>query len=569
MFWDGTRWIDERAPTAPPSTRRRRTRDWLSTGVMILGIVALAIPFAATSAGSSSADRLIASWSGSYQTRVFQESSVLATYAGSWDRQQSGQFMGSYAKVSTQAGAVVDFAFTGSGVSWIGPKGPNQGKARVYVDGRYVRTVDNYSGNPRPRESLYTASFSDVTDHTLSIHVLASTAGRVVTVDAFLVRDPLMTTETSAQMPAPPANPTPMPPDPAGVAPTPAAMPAATPVATPTPAPVVTPRPSPSPTPTPAPVATPTPTPAPVVAGIAVPATIDATGSSDASAALISFVNTVPDGSTIVFKAGGVYRMDAALKFAHRHNLTFEGNRATLRANGGTTETSSLFWLGSYGGGNSGILIRNFTLAGNSSTPGVYQSGREGAHGILVDSGSAIEITGVTVRGVWGDCLYVGSAASGVSFHDATCASNGRNGVTVTSAKNLTVQRVAFPKSGYCTFDIEPNVSTESASNIRLLDNTVGTWTNSFLSAEGAAGSIVNGVTVSGNSVTGGSLLTIIGLSRRQNVVFTNNRSTIAAWGPVLRFAHIDGLTVTGNVQPLTSGVLASITDSTGVTYTP
>ncbi|HEY5433956.1 MAG TPA: hypothetical protein VIK13_01870, partial [Candidatus Limnocylindrales bacterium] len=73
-------------------------------------------------------------------------------------------------------------------------------------------------------------------------------------------------------------------------------------------------------TPTPAPVATPTP--APVVAGIAVPATIDATGSTDASAALISFVGTVPDGSTIVFKAGGVYRMDSALKFAHRHNLT-------------------------------------------------------------------------------------------------------------------------------------------------------------------------------------------------------------------------------------------------------
>ena len=306
---------------------------------------------------------------------------------------------------------------------------------------------------------------------------------------------------------------------------------------------------------------------APAPTGTAIPSSIDATGSTDASAALISFVGTVPDGSTIVFKAGGIYRMDAALKFAHRHNLTFEGNGATLRANGGTTEASSLFWLGSYGGGNSGIVIRNFTLVGNSSTPGVYQSGREGAHGILVDSGSAIEITGVTVRGVWGDCLYVGSAASGISFHDSTCASNGRNGVTVTSAKNLTVQRVAFPKSGYCTFDIEPNVSTESASNIKFLDNTAGTWTNSFLSAEGAVGSVVNGVTVSGNTVSGGSLLTIIDLSRRQNIVFTNNTSTVPASGPVLRFTHIDGLTVTGNVQPLTSGALASITDSTGVTY--
>jgi hypothetical protein len=30
--------------------------------------------------------------------------------------------------------------------------------------------------------------------------------------------------------------------------------------------------------------------------------------------------------------------------------------------------------------------------------------------------------------------------------------------------------------------------------------------------------------------------------------------------------AHVDGLTLTGNLQPLTRGVLASITDCTGVT---
>jgi hypothetical protein len=303
------------------------------------------------------------------------------------------------------------------------------------------------------------------------------------------------------------------------------------------------------------------------VAGLAVPASIDATGVTDASAALIAFVGNVPDGSTIVFKAGGTYRLDSALKFAHRHNLTFEGNGATLRSNGGTTEASSLFWLGSYLGGNSGITIRNFKLVGNSSTPGVYQGGREGAHGILVDDGSGIDISGVTVSGVWGDCLYVGGWADTVSFHDSTCTSVGRNGVTITSGSNVTIQRVAFPRSGYCTFDVEPNTSAEGATNIQFLNNTAGTWTNSFVSADGAAGSVVNGITISGNTVTGGSLVTIIDLARRQNIVFTNNSSKVAAWGPVLRFAHIDGLTVTGNVQPLTSGSLASISDSTGVVY--
>ena len=320
----------------------------------------------------------------------------------------------------------------------------------------------------------------------------------------------------------------------------------------------------------PPPKPTPAPTPKPTPAGIAVPSTIDATGATDVSAALISLVGSVPDGSTIVFKAGGVYRLNAALKFAHRHNLTFEGNGATLKAGGGTTEASSLFWLGSYLGGNTGIVIRNFTLVGNSTTPGVYQGGREGAHGVLVDDGSTIDVSNVTVRGVWGDCLYVGGWADTVSFHDSTCESNGRNGVTITSGSNVTVQRVAFNKSGYTTLDIEPNVSSEGARNIRFLDNTAGTWTNSFVSAEGAAGSVVDGVTISRNTVTGASLVTAIKLSTgRQNIVFTGNTGRVAAWGPVLRFAYIDGLTVTGNVQPLTSGSLASITNSTNVTYQP
>jgi hypothetical protein len=284
----------------------------------------------------------------------------------------------------------------------------------------------------------------------------------------------------------------------------------------------------------------------------------------------MSFLNTVPDGSTIVFKAGGVYRLNSALKFAGRHNLVFEGNGATLKSNGGTTEASSLFWIGSYGGGNSGITIRDFTLLGNSTTPGVYQGGKEGAHGILVDGSSNIEIANVTVSGVWGDCFYVGSWADGVWIHDSTCLSSGRSGVTITAGKNVTVERVSFPKSGYCTFNVEPNVSSEGGTNIVFKNNTAGTFGQDFAAVEGShTGAAINGITFSGNTITGGTLFTVIdngGTSRMHNIVFTNNTSTVAGYGPVLMFAHIDGLTVTGNVQPLSGGSLTSITDSTSVT---
>ena len=75
----------------------------------------------------------------------------------------------------------------------------------------------------------------------------------------------------------------------------------------------------------------------------------------------------------------------------------------------------------------------------------------------------------------------------------------------------------------------------------------------------------MSGVTISGNRITGDTLLTVVTIARRKNIVFTNNTSTVRGHGPILRFAHIDGLTVRGNHQPLSSGTLVSIADCTGV----
>jgi hypothetical protein len=321
---------------------------------------------------------------------------------------------------------------------------------------------------------------------------------------------------------------------------------------------------------TPTPRSTPRPAPKPkpahhAPAGIAVPSSINSTGSADASAALIAFIARVPDGSTVVFRSGGVYRMDRAFKFARRRNLTLNGNGATLRSNGGTTEASALFWLVD----NSGVRVTNFKLVGNSSTPGVFQAGREGASGVLVDGGTNITLDHLTVSRVWGDCVEVNSWASGVVFRNSDCASVGRSGVSIISGRNVTVEDNAFPKSGYCVFNIEANDSSEGATSVRFVNNTAGTWKNSFFSANGAAGSKVSGITVSGNRVTGGTLLTVMTIARRTNIVFTNNRSSVSGYGPILRFAHVDGLTITGNVQPLRSGSQASISDSTKVTYRP
>jgi parallel beta-helix repeat protein len=311
--------------------------------------------------------------------------------------------------------------------------------------------------------------------------------------------------------------------------------------------------------------------------GIAVPASIDATGSSDASAALNAFIKVTPDGSTIVFKAGGTYRLDHGLQLTNRHHLVFEGNGATLRANGPAATQASPFRLNS---GNSGIVIRYFTIIGNNpNTTTLYTAGSEDQMGVLIYGSTNIEIAHNTISHTWGDGVYVGpnvnthASSNGIWVHDNTFSYIGRMGIAVVDGSNITVERNSFDKVGLHVFDIEPDTAWEVTAFATFRNNTVGSYglsdkyTGYFFAADGAVGSTIHDVTVTGNTVTGGSLLTIVHLARRQNVVFTNNTSTVRATGPVLRFAHVDGLTVTGNVQPLTSGGLARITDSTGVTY--
>ena len=154
---------------------------------------------------------------------------------------------------------------------------------------------------------------------------------------------------------------------------------------------------------------------------------------------------------------------------------------------------------------------------------------------------------------------------------DSTCTGNGRNGVAILAARNVTVERVAFDRNGGSLLDIEPYQASGGANHVRFVNNTGGTRDQTIdpsvgyaylFAANGAVGSTVNDVTVSGNRVTGASIASIVSslTTRRTNIVFADNVSTVAAKPPyndaMFTFAHVDGLTVTGNVQPLTSGTL-------------
>jgi hypothetical protein len=317
---------------------------------------------------------------------------------------------------------------------------------------------------------------------------------------------------------------------------------------------------------------------APVTSGIHVPGSIDATGESDVSDALSSFIANVPDGSTIVFKDGATYRLDHGLRLTDRHGLTFEGNGATLKATGCLSKASP-FELADR---NDAITIRDFILLGSNrggGTSTAFQPGCEYQAGVAIYDSTNIDVGNVRIADVSGDCLYVDAGGSEylwsehVSFHDSACEANGRMGVAILGARHVMIERVAFDRVALGVLDIEPYLATGGATDIMFRDSTVGTYALSpqptayFFAADGEHGSIISDVTVTRNVLTGGALSTDVTVARRADIVVTDNISAVETGGPVMTFQYVDGLTVTGNIQPLRPGPdLVQIRDSTSVT---
>lgn len=341
-----------------------------------------------------------------------------------------------------------------------------------------------------------------------------------------------------------------------------------------------TPRPLPRPWPAPTTVRT-----------VAVPSSVDASGTRDASAAINAFLRTVPNRSVVTFKAGGIYRMDRGIFLSNRQHLILDGNGATLRAAGPSTLIAASPIL--IDGANSNIVIRNFTIEGNNPRVDAdqYDPSQEGQQGIAIYGGSRIEIAGNLIRYTHGDGIYAnlkdttGNWTDRLWIHDNRLARIGRSGITFNAVSNGLVERNRLNKIGMFVFNIEPDTPAQGARKVTYRNNTVGSYgltplyTSWFFASANynvAPGAVVESITITGNRVTegaprtahnpnAGGLATWIGRPRIRNVVFSNNTTTKSGHGPVLIFQHVDGLTVTGNQQPLSGGGLMLIHDSTGV----
>jgi len=118
-----------------------------------------------------------------------QETDPSITYGPGWimGNRDKAYSEGTSAESNT-VGAQATFTFTGTGVRWIGARGPQTGIARVFLDGAFVQDIDTYALTEGPQHTDFTATGLAAGTHTLTIQVIGKNLASTnfwILVDAF------------------------------------------------------------------------------------------------------------------------------------------------------------------------------------------------------------------------------------------------------------------------------------------------------------------------------------------------------------------------------------------------
>jgi hypothetical protein len=103
-----------------------------------------------------------------------------------------------------------------------------------------------------------------------------------------------------------------------------------------------------------------------------------------------------------------------------------------------------------------------------------YVSGEQ-RHGLLIGNSTNVYVEGLTSKNTGGDGFYLGgSLLENVTLLDCTADNNRRNGVSITSGKNVLLQGCKLINQNgtdpQCGLDIEPDANADKMENITIRD---------------------------------------------------------------------------------------------------
>jgi hypothetical protein len=124
----------------------------------------------------------------SFAMALAQEANGNATWGGTWHVASNVHMSQGKSRYSSAPGAAVAYRFRGTDVALVATTSPVRGRARVFIDGKQVAIIDEYSPRTLYRQRVFTAHLP-LREHTLTVRVLgthnAKSKGDRVDIDAF------------------------------------------------------------------------------------------------------------------------------------------------------------------------------------------------------------------------------------------------------------------------------------------------------------------------------------------------------------------------------------------------
>ncbi len=134
----------------------------------------------------------VGNWSAWVETARFaparsQDRSPTLIRSAGWARYRASSMSGGSSLYSRTKGAMVRRPFTGRAIALVTSKSPKRGKAKIYIDGSYVTTVDLRRSSTKHRVLVFARAWASPGKHTLGIKVVGTPGRRRVDVDAFII----------------------------------------------------------------------------------------------------------------------------------------------------------------------------------------------------------------------------------------------------------------------------------------------------------------------------------------------------------------------------------------------
>ncbi len=223
-----------------------------------------------------------------------------------------------------------------------------------------------------------------------------------------------------------------------------------------------------------------------------------------------AWINLAPDNSTISLLPKGCYRIDGTITLMNRSHLTLEGNDATLKAltTGDRTRRQVLV------SGGTDITVKDLTVQGANpgagAVRGAYHSALEAQHAFAISGATNVLLDRVQASDLYGDFVYIGRGgpdhqpSQNVTVSNSKFARSGRQGISITDARNVTIESNVIEGAARSLFDIEPNTKDDVVRSIRIVDNVTGAATNFWLADKGSAAD-VGDIEISNNLMTAGT----------------------------------------------------------------